>query len=165
MSRTDRLELQSLNEEISAFRILLADSSSNPRYRAMMNKNPLANLQIPNKLFLLWSAKIILEERLCISVCKHYELANQHICGGELLPQINKRLQKEASKVRAQHKKLRGERKAEYECSKCNMLVYENEISLHDSTSTAPSPGPVAEKDTGFKLQGMTDSTIIGGCS
>ena len=159
MSRADRLELQSLNEEISSFKICLADASSNPRYRAMVDKNPVANLQIPNKLFLLWSTKFILEDRLCISVCKHYELANQNICGGELLPQINKRLQKEASKVRAQFKKLRGERKAGFESSKCNMLIYNSEVSLQNNTSTAPEP--VEEKEsTGFKLRGMTDSII-----
>ena len=98
MSRADGLELQSLNEGICLFKIYLADTSSNPRYRAMMDKHPVANLQFQTT-FLLWSTK---EGRLLISVCKHYELANQKICGGELLPQINMRLQKEASDMRAQ---------------------------------------------------------------
>ena len=69
----------------------------------LWTKNLFTNLQFPNKLFLLWAAKLFLEERLCISVCKHYNLAKQNICGGELLPQMNKGLQNEASTVRAQH--------------------------------------------------------------
>ena len=97
MSRADGLELQSLNEGICSKSILqmhLVISDTEPSW---------TNIQLltysSKPPFLLWSTK---EGRLLISVCKHYELANQKICGGELLPQINMRLQKEASDMRAQ---------------------------------------------------------------
>ena len=111
----------------------------------------------------------ILEERSCISVCKHYELANLSICGGKLqaVRELDLRLQKEASRLKAKHKKLRREEKVDLESSKTNILLYENEISLTSSATTATqiTPGPLGKENSGFKLKGMFGNSIIMGCS
>jgi len=47
MSRANRIELESLDQEISLHKISVADASSHPRYSAMMKKKssrPVANL-------------------------------------------------------------------------------------------------------------------------
>ena len=75
-------EILKLDEEIALHEILVTRATSHARYGAMLDKKPVANLAIPNKLFLLWAAKRSLQERLCTSVSKHYELVNQSIFGG-----------------------------------------------------------------------------------
>ena len=72
------MDLESLDQEITLWhKISVADASSHvshPQYNdGKESHHPVSNLQIPVKLFLLWSAKRILQERLCTSVCKHYE--------------------------------------------------------------------------------------------
>ena len=152
MSETDRLELEALNEEISSHEVLVTRASNHPRYSAMLDKNPVANLQIPNKLLLLWSAKRSLQEILCTSVSKHYELANQNICGGtlEAVHALELRLRKEASRLKNKCKTLRREKKNTFEEGSTNMLVYQNEINL--TSSTHMHVAPVAEKENEGQL-------------
>ena len=156
MSETDRLELEALDEEISLHEFLVASASSHPRYRdsAMLYKNPVANLQIPNKLFQFWSAKRSLQDILCTtSVTKHYELTNQNICGStlEAVDALEVRLRKEASRLKNKCKTLRREEKNTFEKGKTNMLVYQNEINLPVPTSST-HVAPVAEKKNDGRL-------------
>ena len=143
-----------LHEEISLHEISIADASSHPRYRAMLQKAPVASLQIPNKLFLLWSAKQSLQKKLFTSVSKHYEMVNDSIVGGKLNPvrELNLRLQKEASRAINKSKKLRREAKCAFESKISNFLVYDNEICLTNA-SEKENNAPVAEK--GFKFKGV----------
>jgi len=111
-------------------------------------------------LFLLWSAKRILQERFRTSVCKHYELVNLNVCGGKLkaVPELDLGLQKEASRLKATYKKLRREAKDAFESNKINILLYENEFNLDSSATNVMkiTSGPVADKEnSGFKLQGI----------
>ena len=70
-----------LDEEVALHEILVTRATSHARYSAILEKKLVANLGIPNKLFLLWAAKRSLQERLCTSVSKRYELVNQSIFG------------------------------------------------------------------------------------
>jgi len=155
MSRTIQLELESLEEEIASYEILITSASNNARYGAMLGagKNPVANLEIPNKLFFLWAPKRSLQERLCTSVSKHFKLVNKSILGGtaEAKHALDLRLQKEASRLKSKYKKLRREAKLELENNKTNMLVYENEIHLVIIEDEAENESENVE----FKLKGM----------
>ena len=147
-----------MDKEIASYEILVTSASRHPRYGALLGKNPVANLEISNKLFLLWSAKRSLQERLCTSVSKHYELVNQSIFGGIVEPkdELDLRLQKEACRFKNKYKKLRGEAKLSLENSNTNMLVYENEIQLviFEDESKNKSDSENKSENVGFKLKG-----------
>ena len=136
--RMSRAELKSLNEEIKLNRILVTNASSHYRYDALKAKNPVANLEIPNILFLLWAKIRSLQSQLCISVCKHSELVNDSICGGtvNVAAKLEIRLQNETSRVIRTHKNLQREKKTEYESQMTNMLVYSGKICLTTETET-----------------------------
>ena len=165
--RENWLELESLNEEIASYEIRVTSATNHTRYGAMLRKNlnPVATLEIPNKLFHLWAEKRSLQEKLCTSVSKHYELVNQSIFGGivDAKDELNLRLQKETSRFKNKIKKLRGEAKLELENGKTNMLVYENEIYLviidrEEEIENIPPENKTSgnkPESAEFKLKGM----------
>ena len=54
----------------------MREASSHPRYGAMSSKNPIAALEIPNKLVQLWEAKRKMQNQLCTSISKYSKLVN-----------------------------------------------------------------------------------------
>ena len=174
---TEKTELESkileLDEEIAAHEILVTRATNHARYGAMLEKNPIANLEIPNKLFQLWNAKRSLQKRLCTSVSKHYELLNQSIFGGvaEANDALESRLQKEASRLRNKIKKLRRDGKLAEENKKTNMLVYNNEITPvifdEEETENLPPENESSERQSqnaALKLKGIAILICIQLC-
>ena len=48
--------LEQLNKEIEHFKVSIKPASSHPQYGAMSSKDPVAALEIPHRLVLLWQA-------------------------------------------------------------------------------------------------------------
>jgi len=115
------MDLQQLNKEISLLSMAIEDASKHRRYNALVKRHqelesakPVACLQVPNKLLLLWSKKQAFCDRTCErcnSVFKHSALANECITKGfEILLKVGvqsleTRLQKETSRITLLYKK------------------------------------------------------------
>ena len=88
-------QLKDIDDQLQELNIPVSSSTDNPRF----NRKPIANIDIPSKLFLLWDRKITLQRRLGASVSKHCDLAQS--CMGKnltLTDLVEKRLKKESSR-------------------------------------------------------------------
>ena len=94
--------MEQLNKEIEHFIVSIKPASSHLRYGAMSSKDPVAALEIPHKLMLLWEAKRYVQSQSCTSVSKHSELLIIIISGAETVqsvPSLETRLQKQMSYI------------------------------------------------------------------
>jgi len=79
------MELKHINEEIALLSITVDDASIQRHYNALLKRHqglsgrPVAPLQIPNNLLILWMRKLALRCQQCNSVMKHSALASQSI--------------------------------------------------------------------------------------
>ena len=62
------MKMEQLNNEMESFKILVHEALSHPRYSAMSSKNPVAALEIPNELVLLWEMMRKMQNQLCTSI-------------------------------------------------------------------------------------------------
>ena len=88
-------QLKDIDNQLQELKIPVSNPTDNPRF----DRKPIANIIIPNKLFLLWDRKTTLQRRLGASVSKHYDLAQS--CIGKnltLTALVEKRLKKESSR-------------------------------------------------------------------
>lgn len=91
-------QLKDINDQLKDLKVIVENPSENPRF----DKKPIADLVIPNKLFLLWDRKTTLQRKLGACVSKHYDMAQSCIQGKKLILEksasVEKRLKKVASK-------------------------------------------------------------------
>jgi len=127
-----RNQLQSAYAALNSLQITIADVSKHPRYAACREKKPIANLQIPNQAFMLWSRIQHLQRQLCIGVTKHFELVNDIFNGGKVSDSkvVNERLQKQMSEITRKCATLRREKRGKYLNKVHSMLMYGTEIAL-----------------------------------
>ena len=127
-----RNQLQSAYAALNSLQITLADVSKHPTYAACREKKPIANLQIPNQAFMLWSKIQHLQRQLCIGVTKHFELVNDIFSGGKVSDSkvVNERLQKQMSEITRKCATLRREKRDKYLNKVHSMLMYGTEIAL-----------------------------------
>ena len=81
--------LQQVNQEIAALSITVSNASDHRRCAAqlqrhpgLLTRSPVAALQIPNSLFILWTRKLALGCQQCIRLFKHSTLVNERIQEG-----------------------------------------------------------------------------------
>ena len=90
-------QLKDIDGQLQELKITVSNPSDNPRF----DRKPMANVIIPNKLFILWDKKTTLQRRLSASVSKHYDLG-QSCIGKDLTLEktalVEKRLNKESSR-------------------------------------------------------------------
>ena len=151
--------MEQLNNEMESFKILVREASSHPRYAAMSSKNPVAALEIPNKLVLLWEMMRKMENQLCTSISKYSELVNISIDGGKvhaIAPSLlETRLQKQVSYICQQHKRLRFGSKRKLEDKATSILLFDGEITL-SSDSAAPLAPPHGAEQSTLQLKGKS---------
>ena len=126
------MELEQLNKEIDVLKAVVCKASTHPRYGAMKAKNPIAALEIPNRLFLLWEEKRSIQGQFCTSVSKHSELINCSIEGGKLheVSSLEKRLQKQSSYICKQHTRLQFGSRTKLEEGTTKILLFKDEAKL-----------------------------------
>ena len=90
-------QLKAIDDQLQELKI----SVSNPTDKSCFTRKPIADIVIPNKLFLLWDRKTALQRKLGASVSKHCNLA-QSCIGKDLTLKVSesveKRLKKESSR-------------------------------------------------------------------
>ena len=148
--------MEQLSNEMESFKILVREASSHPRYGAMSSKNPVAALEIPNKLVLLWEMMRKMQNQLCTSISKYSELVNISIDGGKvhaIVPSLlETRLQKQVSYICQQHKRLRFGSKRKLEDKATSILLFAGEIIL--SSNAAPLATPHNAEQSTLQLKG-----------
>lgn len=90
-----------LEKELQENVITIASANSSPLYtqRCIQKAQPVASLEIPNKLYLLWDRKISLQKKMGVSVSKRLQLLNDRIGGtikAKVIPTVETRLEKES---------------------------------------------------------------------
>ena len=137
-----------LLEEISSVKISVLQPNSHPLYQKMLPKHPIAVLEIPNRLFLLWSDLKSTEsqERHASGTeehgSKHLNLLKNSLQDDENLALISPsdtletRLRKECSRVCKKYHGLRWGPKDRFKESSTLIMVFENEGTL-PSTETS----------------------------
>lgn len=102
------LDSEQIFREISNNHISVLSPDKHPLYRQMLPKHPVAALQIPNKLFLLWSDLKSMEHQHSISAYKYLDLVTKSLQDDnsaqnlDLLSSANTletRLRKECSRI------------------------------------------------------------------
>ena len=68
-------QLKDIDNQLQELKIPVSNPTDNPCF----DRKPIANIGIPNKLFLLWDRKTTLQRRLGASVSKYYDLAQSCI--------------------------------------------------------------------------------------
>lgn len=154
------MELEELSMEMEPLNIILCKASSHPRYGAMQSKNPVAALEIPNKLILLWERKRNKQGQLCTSVSKHSELVNANIQGGKIPDQLSAsaletRLQKQSSYICRQHKRLRCGSRIRLEESTTKVLLFEGEIALSPNSKKTNHDDSVEQNTCALQFHGI----------
>ena len=137
-----REQVDNVLHDISSIKISVLRPDSHPLYQKMIPKHPLVALEIPNKLFLLWSdlKSIKVEKQPSITAAsKHLNLLKKSLQDDkklDFIPPANTletRLRKECSKVCNKYHGLRGERKERFREGSTLMMVFENEGTLQNS--------------------------------
>ena len=139
--------LEQRNKEIEHYKVSIKLASSHPRYGAMSSKDPVAALEIPHRLLLLWEAKRYVQSQSCTSVSKHSELLNINISGAETVqsvPSLETRLQKQMSYICQQHKHLRCGSRSKFEEKSTSVLLFNGEITQ----PSAATPKTVVQTKT-----------------
>ena len=146
-------QLDDLYREICDCKILAENFENHPCItRQIIAKNPVANLQIPVKLFVLWSelkSRIQVPTSTCIDLVR-YSLKDNS--GFTMFPNAKKledRLRKECSRTCKKYRGLRWDYSKERfgESEKC-VIVYANEGTLQ-LPNYPPSPKPsTADEDS-----------------
>ena len=104
---------QQVNQEIAALSITVSNASNHRRCGAQLQRHPglsspVAALQIPNSLFILWTRKLALGCQQCTRVFKHSTLVNESIQEGCIkiteATSVEVRLQKVRSRVMNRYK-------------------------------------------------------------
>jgi len=150
------MDLQKINDEIRSLLISVCDAGSHRRLNSLKKRHkqltqPVASLQIPNRLFVLWSKKLSLPYCSgCNSVFKRSALVNLSLQQGTVLANkdaLEFRLQKSISNVVNKIKKHKGGSKAKLEKATTHFALYEEEViccSLTDTDGTAEGPAASA---------------------
>ena len=64
------MDLKQVNEEIASLSIVISDSSTNCRFNAVLKRHsrlmqPIASMEIPNRLLILWTEKLAMQCQQC----------------------------------------------------------------------------------------------------
>ena len=145
MSREASLEqLDGLLHEISSNKISVLRPDGHPLYQRMLPKHPVAAMEIPNKLFLLWSDLKSMEKQLSINVSKYLDLVTKSLpdhTSAENLSlfspanTLEARLRKECSRICKKYHGLRWGPKERLRESSTIIMVFENEGSFSSAAN------------------------------
>jgi len=139
------MDLKQINAELKSLTIAVRDSNVHRRLNSLQKrhdkqKQSVATLLIPNRLYILWSKKRKLPYcEGCNSVFKHSALANLCLEKGATLAEVQSvedRLTKQMSKVVNKHKEKRGGSRTKLENSTSHFMVFEGEITQTTATLT-----------------------------
>lgn len=132
------MDLKHVNEEIASLSIVISDACTNRRYSALLKRRswltqPVASMEIPNSLFILWTEKLAMQCQQCNSVFKHSALANLSIqegCGIRLSEAVTveTRLCKERSRITKRYSKLRKGSRIKLYNATTHVILFQNEI-------------------------------------
>ena len=127
-------ELDGLLDEISRNKISVLRPDCHPLHKKMLTKRPVAALEIPNKLFLLWSDLKFMQNQLSIDIdLVKQSLVDQSSADLSLFPSPNTletRLRKESSRICKKYHGLRWEPKESFKESSTLIMMFGNEGSL-----------------------------------
>lgn len=168
------MDLQDINEEIASISITIGDISSHRRHSALLKRHPtlpqpIACLQIPNDLFILWTRKLAFQSEQHNSVFKHSALVNQSILVGDIKISetltLEKRLQKERSRIMSLYKQRRKGSRAKLQNATTHVLLFENEVTRFSSMATRATVGSCSLSATGQRHPETATTSGIGGDS
>ena len=165
------MDLQQVNKAILSFSITIEDAKKHRRYNALVKRHqklgsaqPVACLQVPNKLLLLWSKKQAFCNRTCEGCnigFQHYALANDSLKSSETalkvgVKSLDHRLNHEMSRITLLFKKhKKGKPFEKLNNGSTHVWLYESEIirlPQHTSSSTA-AVLQLHGKDTSYCIQ------------
>ena len=129
-----------LLDEISSIKISVLQPNSHPLYQKMLPKHPIAALEIPNRLFLLWFDLKSMERHASGTEkhgSKHLNLLKKSLQDNENLDLISaSNTLEKRSRVCKKYRGLRWGPKDRFRESSTLIMVFENEGSL-PSTETS----------------------------
>ena len=141
------MDLKQVNEEIALLSIIISDGSTNHRYSAVLKRHsrltqPVASMEIPNSLLILWTEKLAMQCQQCNSVFKHSALANHSIQEGSGIRlseavSVETRLHKERLRITKRYKELRKGSRMKFYNATTHVILFQNEITGLASMPTA----------------------------
>ena len=158
------MDLKLVNEEIATLSIVLSDGRTNRRYNALVKRHsrltqPVASMEIPNSLLILWTEKLAMQCQQCNSVFKHSALANHSIqegCRTRLseAASVETRLHKERLRITKRYKGLRNGSRIKLYNATTHVILFQNEI-----THLAPTAAAAIQSDqvAAIQLHGKGD--------
>ena len=136
---TCKEQLDSLKEEIMNTNATLTSPKSNINYvKLNKGKTPIYSLMIPNKLFLLWQKHRELQGQIGQQPSSFIALATHSVHGISLKADseaLEKRLQSESSRFRANYRKKGGPARKAFLLRNMNILLMEDDILPPSSTN------------------------------
>jgi len=162
------MDLKQINDEIRSLPIAVCDAASHRRLSSLQKRHrklaqPVASLQIPNRLFVLWSKKLSLPRCLgCNSIFKRSALVNSSLQEGTVLAStaaLEFRLQKSISNTVNKIKRLKKGSRTKLEKATTHFAVYQEDVIscniIDDTTAeiTAVSTS-ISEETTTFEVSG-----------
>lgn len=141
----DHERLDGLLDEISRNKISVLRPDCHPLHKKMLAKRPVAALEIPNKLFLLWSDLKSMQNQLSIDVSKNIDLVKQSLRADQMSADLSllshsntleTRLRKESSRICKKYHGLRWEPKESLKESSTMVMVLGNEGSLSSNENS-----------------------------
>ena len=164
--------LQQVNQEIL---ITISNASNHrrcgaqlQRHPGLLTRSPVAALQIPNNLFILWTRKLALGCQQCTHHFKHSTLVNESIQEGCIritkATSVEVRLQKVRSRVMNRYKRLRKGSCIKFNDAKTHVILFENGSyeTTPSSTVLHSSAAAVCQNNlsTGLQFHGKTWSKL-----
>ena len=153
------MDLQQVNQEIAALSITVSSASCHRRCESELQRhpglaNPVATLEIPNNLLILWTRKLALGYGQQNSVFKHLALANSSIKEDSIkiseVRSIEKRLQRERSRIMNRYKRLRKGSRLKFVNAATHVFLFQ-----HETTSTVVVASQGNNCNNGLQLHGM----------
>ena len=146
------MDLKQVNEEpIASLSIVISASSTDRRFNAVLKRHsrltqPIASMEIPNSLLILWTEKLAMQCQQCngvlSEVLRHSALANHSIQkdSGVRLSEavsVESRLHKERLRIMKRYKKLRYGSRTKFYNATTHVMLFQNEITGQASMPTS----------------------------
>jgi len=161
LSRTAlRQQLDDLHRETLKYKISIYTPDKHPQFERLRPKNPVAALEIPKQLFLLWSELRRKQDELAIPASSYVELLHSSLeanDGFTIYPpstELESRLRKESSKTNKKAQRKRWQPREKLRCGLMFMMIYEQEgrLQLQATDHTAEANEQNKENEVVPKL-------------